>query len=328
MPLTDVEREIAKAVAKTYYVMREATTHEQLLRVFGDPRPISMLRDRYRIIAVQGNNHQAYLPTLLAFEHCGDSTLRDHARAAVEKVVAEVKALFKQEYKSDKQYPAATLLANTQNFGSGISDTGEHEIALGLFLVKEMPGIIQVQLNERSTEITAFRISDYILTIDPTKIWDEHVRTSDPLGLPQPTVPTPVKPPIQDRLAQKKRQKLDVSTRRSTVQRWPPAGWTILESLGEGGQAWTFKAHRKGDPSKRLFVLKRLKNKDRLARFEREIGALMKLEHPGILKIIETSQKGESPYFVAEHCEGRDLGKADLSKKGLANQTSIVPRGV
>jgi serine/threonine protein kinase len=96
-----------------------------------------------------------------------------------------------------------------------------------------------------------------------------------------------------------------------------------VEPLGEGGQGWTFKVHRKGDPNKELFVLKRLKNKDRLVRFEREIAALTKLQHPGILKIIETSQKGEAPCFVSEYCEGRDLGRADLSKKGLLTRLQL-----
>ena len=302
---------------------REATTHEQLLREFGDPRPISTLRDRYRIIAAQRNNHQAYLPTLLAFEYCGDPTLQDQAKAAVKKVVTEAKALFLREYKSDKQYPAAALLADSHNLPSAISGTAANEIALGLFLLKEIPGIMQAQLNDKNTEITSFRISDYILTVDPTRVWDEYVRTNNPIDPPQATVETPGTP-TERRATRRERQREQAITKKAkTSPRWPPALWTIVESLGEGGQGWTFKAHRKGDPSKRLFVLKRLKNKDRLARFEREIAALTKLQHPGILKIIETSRKGEAPYFVAEYCEGPDLGKADLSRMDLLTKLQL-----
>jgi serine/threonine protein kinase len=323
MPLTDIEREIAKAVANTYYMQRETTTHEQLLRVFGDPRPISMLRDRYRIIAAQGNNYQAYLPTLLAFEYCGDAALRNHARSAVEKVVTEAKTLFRREYKSDKQYPAAALLSSSHNLPSPISGMAANEIALGLFLIKEIPGIIHGQPNEKNIEITSFRISDYILTVDPTKVWDEYVRTNNPIDPPHVTIETPVMP-TQRRATPRERQGQQAITRKpKATMRWPPARWAIVESLGEGGQGWTFKAHRKGDSNKKLFVLKRLKNKNRLARFEREIAALTKLEHPGILKIIETSQRGEVPYFVAEYCEGRDLGGADLSKRSLLTKLQL-----
>jgi serine/threonine protein kinase len=72
-----------------------------------------------------------------------------------------------------------------------------------------------------------------------------------------------------------------------------------------------------------LYVLKRLKNKERLARFRNEIAALTKLRHPGILKIVETSQDPETPFFVAEYCEGDDLGKANLSSRDLLTKLKI-----
>jgi hypothetical protein len=318
MPLTDIEREITKAIANIYYMQREATTHEQLLRNFGDPRPISALRDRYRIIAAQGNNYQAYLPTLLAFQYCGDPTLRNHARAAVERVVTEAKALFQREYKSDKQYPPAALLSASHDVPK---DT--NEIALGLFLIKEIPGIIHAQPNEKNTEIVSFRIYDYILPIDPSSVWDEYVSTNNPIDPAPATVEmrgTQTRPRNASRERPSK-QATTINTKRTPL--WPPTRWTIVESLGEGGQGWTFTVHRKGDQTKELLVLKRLKNEGRLARFEREITALRKLQHPGILKIIETSQKGESPYFVAEYCEGRDLGKTDLSKKPVLTKLQL-----
>jgi len=65
-----------------------------------------------------------------------------------------------------------------------------------------------------------------------------------------------------------------------------------------------------------MYVLKRLKNRKRLSRFQREVEALKKLSHPGILRIVETSQ--EEPVYIAEYCEKGDLAKADLSGKTLA----------
>jgi len=49
MPLTAIERDVAKSIAQNFYVTREPTSHEQLLRKFNDPRPITALKDRYRI---------------------------------------------------------------------------------------------------------------------------------------------------------------------------------------------------------------------------------------------------------------------------------------
>lgn len=48
-----------------------------------------------------------------------------------------------------------------------------------------------------------------------------------------------------------------------------------------------------------------------------KFAALTKLQHPGTLKIIETSEESETPFFIAEYCEGYDLSKANLSGKDL-----------
>lgn len=98
---------------------------------------------------------------------------------------------------------------------------------------------------------------------------------------------------------------------------WPPDNWKIERSLGEGGQGWTYLARRIDNADRNLHVLKRLKNKSRLPRFEKEIDALKKLSHPGILKIIATAESQDVPFYVAEYCEKGDLSKFDLSNKPL-----------
>jgi len=98
---------------------------------------------------------------------------------------------------------------------------------------------------------------------------------------------------------------------------WPTRRWKNQEALDEGGQAWTFIVRRAASPDPRLYVLKRLKNKDRLTRFNKEINTLRKLLHPGIVQIVDTSSPEEEPFYVAEYCEKRDLSKIDLSKKSL-----------
>jgi len=50
----------------------------------------------------------------------------------------------------------------------------------------------------------------------------------------------------------------------------------------------TYVVERSDGSDQQMCVLKRLKNKERLARFNKEVEALKKLSHPGILRIIET----------------------------------------
>ena len=59
--------------------------------------------------------------------------------------------------------------------------------------------------------------------------------------------------------------------------------WKIVENVGEGGQAWVYKVQDQRDGSTN-WILKRLKNPARLARFEREVQALEALDSPHIAK--------------------------------------------
>jgi len=79
--------------------------------------------------------------------------------------------------------------------------------------------------------------------------------------------------------------------------------WTWVHNLGEGGQGWTFIVKRVDGADDREYVLKRLKNLKRIDRFEREIEACKRLEHPNILRIIDADAdpKGR-PFLVTEYC--------------------------
>lgn len=106
-----------------------------------------------------------------------------------------------------------------------------------------------------------------------------------------------------------------------------PTGWKIAEALPEGGQGWLYLVQRSEGSDADLYVLKRLKNKNRLARFEKEVVALQKLSHPGILKIVDASISGDDPFYVAEYCRRGDLTKLDLSKKPLLEKLFLY-RGI
>src|SRR5579872_3851995 len=307
MPLTDIERKIAKLVADNFYQRRESTSHENLLRASKNPTVITKLTT-FRIISALSNTPRpSYVPLPLAFQYCGDASLLLEARGSVEIVVGRMKKLFEKDFDSYKDHHPKALVSKKHPTDS------EQElkiIALGLFLAKDIPNIFSgLQLNDTHTGFISFRISEHILTQEPRSVWDEYIRTNTPAELiPKPQSPRP-KP------AQLLSQK--------PTQQWPPRGWKIVGSLGEGGQGWTFKVRRKSGPDHNFYVLKRLKNKERLRRFQSEIAALTKLQHRGILRIIENGENLEQSFFISEYCEGPDLGKADLSQKDLLTKLHI-----
>ncbi len=98
---------------------------------------------------------------------------------------------------------------------------------------------------------------------------------------------------------------------------WLPDEWTVVRSLGEGGQGWTYLVRRSNGSDPILYVFKRLKNAERAVRFKAEIKALEALSHPGILRIIESGESKGLPFYVAEYCENGDLSKHSLSGKTL-----------
>jgi serine/threonine protein kinase len=83
--------------------------------------------------------------------------------------------------------------------------------------------------------------------------------------------------------------------------------WQVEKPLSEGGQGHTFLVRDlKGDPAQK-FVLKRLKNLNRLGRFKQEVAAMLKLDHRDILKVVDHSFAGTEPFLVSEFCDGGTL---------------------
>jgi serine/threonine protein kinase len=76
--------------------------------------------------------------------------------------------------------------------------------------------------------------------------------------------------------------------------------WEVIESIGEGGQAHILKVRRTDRPDDREYALKRVRNRERLGRFEREIGVVRaKLRNkPGIIWIVDADLTGEKPFLV------------------------------
>lgn len=87
--------------------------------------------------------------------------------------------------------------------------------------------------------------------------------------------------------------------------------WEVDRSLGEGGQAHTFIVRDiKGD-SETKYVLKRLKNLNKIERFKQEIETVRNLNHPNIVRLIDFDLNATKPYLVTEYCSGGSLDTAE-----------------
>lgn len=110
--------------------------------------------------------------------------------------------------------------------------------------------------------------------------------------------------------------------------------WEIDKSLDEGGQGWTYLAHKSDESEIKPVVLKVLKQRtkpDRLARFGREIEIGLRLSHPNVLKIKDHDINHDKPYFVTEFCRGGALGDANISELSVVEKLklfSAICRGV
>lgn len=92
--------------------------------------------------------------------------------------------------------------------------------------------------------------------------------------------------------------------------------WEIIKSLSRGGQGETFLVRDIQNPTDDTkYVLKRLINPVRIARFRREVETTLKLNHPNILKLISNDLDGEKPFLVSEFCAGGTLRSFFMTEK-------------
>ncbi len=91
--------------------------------------------------------------------------------------------------------------------------------------------------------------------------------------------------------------------------------WQRGERLGEGGQAQVYRATKLDDAERAEFALKVLKSKNpspkACERFRREMQAVQTLDHPNIVRVVDSYQGvAAPPFYVMNLVEGaRPLGK-------------------
>ena len=88
--------------------------------------------------------------------------------------------------------------------------------------------------------------------------------------------------------------------------------YQFLEKLGEGGMGAVYKAlHTKLDRivAIKLLPADRTQNAQAIARFEREMKAVGKLDHPNIVRASDADEENGMHYLVMEHVDGMDLSQ-------------------
>lgn len=94
--------------------------------------------------------------------------------------------------------------------------------------------------------------------------------------------------------------------------------YLVLDKLGEGGMGVVLKAeHRRMKRTVALKVMSAtaLSTRGGMQRFEREVQAVAKLEHPNIVTAYDADQAGETHFFVMQYVDGDDLS-AFVKKSG------------
>jgi serine/threonine protein kinase len=101
--------------------------------------------------------------------------------------------------------------------------------------------------------------------------------------------------------------------------------YRIMECLGTGGMGSVYKAERQleGGPSAPVAVkfLSHTFCKDRelRERFRKEAEALGRIDHPNVVKVIDTGElENGDPFFVMEHVDGEDLDRVLARRKHLS----------
>jgi serine/threonine protein kinase/formylglycine-generating enzyme required for sulfatase activity len=91
-----------------------------------------------------------------------------------------------------------------------------------------------------------------------------------------------------------------------------PRDYALLEKLGEGGMGAVYRArHLRLDKVVALKVLPagRMRDRESVARFQREMKAIGRLDHPHIVRAMDAGEENGMHYLVMEYVEGTDLSR-------------------
>jgi hypothetical protein len=172
MPLTDVERDITKAVVHRFLSQKEPTPRRPLIIQFKTPEALDRLV-KYSILQTPGD-HQSFLPLPLAFHYCAEPEALRLAKESVKVVAHSLRELYLKQPDRTEFTPADVESCAHEIYGHLHPQT----ISLGLYLAQEFGVLVGWGLAAGPTEISApLRVSESIVKLnDFDNLWDDFVR--------------------------------------------------------------------------------------------------------------------------------------------------------
>jgi predicted KAP-like P-loop ATPase len=177
MPLTDIERDISKAVVLRFISENDSTSRRSLLKQFKGAVPEALTRLVSRsVLKNVGNSNEQFLPNALAFHYCGDKDALRFGKASVEVVLRALRALFEHELEDGQagDYSPANVEAEVKKQHAEIR---AETIRVGLYLAQEFGVLAGMRQNPTQTSFESVRIGEGILAInDVERAWDDRIR--------------------------------------------------------------------------------------------------------------------------------------------------------
>jgi predicted Ser/Thr protein kinase len=105
-------------------------------------------------------------------------------------------------------------------------------------------------------------------------------------------------------------------------------GFTVEKELGRGGFGAVYQARRKTDGARvaiKVMLSQTEATEDAIQRFKREMEVSRQLEHPNIVRFIESGSHKGAFYFVMELCDGGSLMDLYNKNRGPLTPEQLMP---
>lgn len=99
--------------------------------------------------------------------------------------------------------------------------------------------------------------------------------------------------------------------------------YRVVRTLGAGGWSTVYEV---SDPGGRRWALKRLRDDlgaEALARFQREVASLGRIDHPGVVRLVDAGVDGAAPYLVTPVLDGATVRTA-LGDGALVPEAAVA----
>ncbi len=112
------------------------------------------------------------------------------------------------------------------------------------------------------------------------------------------------------------------------------ADYLLVERIGVGGTAEIFRAVRRGRrPGEQPVALKRLlphiaQEPEIVALLSREVGALERIDHPNVVRLLDHGSFRDLPYLVMELVDGRSLRDLLGPRSVVASDRPVLPPAI